>query len=88
MEVPLKLRLNYIERRKVDASACENALQLSDFKTLERVGHQLKGNGATFGFEELAEIGRDLEIAAKAENLKGCTPLVSKLIQAIQGLRA
>jgi HPt (histidine-containing phosphotransfer) domain-containing protein len=86
MEVPLKLKLNYIERRKSEIPLCQTSLDQRDFKTLERVGHQLKGNGLTFGFENLAKIGADLESAAKSENYEASVTLVARLAEAVQQL--
>ena len=34
-----------------------------DFAKVETIGHQLKGNAATFGFPDLALVGIDLEKA-------------------------
>ncbi len=36
---------------------------------IEKVGHQLKGNGLTFGHADLSSIGSHLEIAAAAGNI-------------------
>lgn len=65
IEVPLEMRQKYLERRQNDLAACLNALNTKDSKVFETVGHQLKGNAMTFGFEPLAEIGADLETAAQ-----------------------
>ena len=83
MEVPLKLKMNYIERRKSEIPLCQESVSKRDFKTLERVGHQLKGNGLTFGFENLAKIGADLEAAAKKEDYDSSVSLVEQLSQAV-----
>ena len=54
----------YIERRQADLVDCHRGLLRSDFSAAERVGHNLKGNGVTFGFPELSELGGELERVA------------------------
>jgi HPt (histidine-containing phosphotransfer) domain-containing protein len=68
MEVPQEMLGRYVERRKKDLELCLINLERQNFKELERVGHQLKGNGVTFGFTELSEIGEHLECGALKKN--------------------
>ena len=68
--IPDSLKQQYIERRKVDLQKLEAALKQSDFSVVIRVGHQLKGNAVTFGFDELEMIGVALEGAGDAADLK------------------
>lgn len=64
MEVPPELHSRYIERRKKDLEICIKSLEKKNYMELERVGHQLKGNGETFGHQVLAHIGSKMETAA------------------------
>ena len=69
MDVPHEFRVQYLERRKSDLQSCMDAIQKNEFATLERIGHQMKGNATSFGFDELATIGELLEDAAKKQDL-------------------
>lgn len=69
MEVPGEILIRYIERRKKDLETCLLCLEDENFNELEKVGHQLKGNGVTFGHAELSHIGSHLELAAHKKNL-------------------
>lgn len=69
MEVPGEILTRYLERRKKDLETCLSCLERENFQELEKVGHQLKGNGVTFGHAELSEIGSHLEEAAHERNL-------------------
>jgi HPt (histidine-containing phosphotransfer) domain-containing protein len=69
MEVPENLLNRYIERRKKDLENCSLWVKEGCFNDLERTGHQLKGNGETFGFGELSELGAILEDAAKKKDI-------------------
>lgn len=64
IDVPAEIRLKYIERRQKDVQDCRQALAAEDYDVLTRVGHQLKGNATTFGYNELADIAADIEEAA------------------------
>lgn len=68
MEVPSEIQSRYKERRKQDLAVCQASFVNGDFKILEKVGHQLKGNGVTFGHPELSRIGEKLECAAAIKN--------------------
>lgn len=68
MEVPEEIMFRYMERRRRDLEICWESLSSGNFPVIERVGHQLKGNGSTFGFDDLASIGNKLEIAASSRD--------------------
>ena len=87
MQVPTEARQKYLDRRKQDIIACQEALSKQDFNFLERVGHQIKGNAVTFGFDELTNVAVAMEIAAKAKDLQQLQDLVAKFTTAIQNAR-
>lgn len=64
MQVPLEINVKYLERRRLDLEFCRRSLEKGDFSEIEKIGHQLKGNGHTFGYPEISEIGKNLESAA------------------------
>lgn len=68
MEVPAELKLRYLERRKEDLVICQQSLDAKQFTEIEKIGHQLKGNGATFGHPDLSVLGKNIELAAKAHD--------------------
>lgn len=70
MEVPNEIMLKYMERRKRDLEDCMAYFVNHQYEDIERVGHQLKGNGATFGHPELSQIGKKLEQAAQVQDLE------------------
>ncbi len=69
MELPLHILGRYIEHRKRDFQQCLYSLKRHQYKNIEKVGHQLKGNGATFGHPELSSIGKKLEEAAQEKDI-------------------
>lgn len=81
MEVPRDMMFRYFERRKGDLENCLHYLENKNFSKLEKVGHQLKGNGITFGHPELSTIGTFLETAAHGHDLSSSLAAVKKLSQ-------
>lgn len=69
MNVPQDLLFRYMERRKKDLEQCLANLENLNFTEIEKVGHQLKGNGLTFGHADLSSIGSHLEVAAASGNI-------------------
>lgn len=62
MDLPPSMYVNYVSRRKSDHARLSEALAasqgLEDFKV---VGHQIKGNATSFGFDDLVAIGEKME---------------------------
>ena len=49
-------------------STLTKALRAKDYQTIRTLGHQMKGEGGTFGFDAISTLGAKLEQAAIAEN--------------------
>ncbi len=79
MDIPKEAILKYLERRFTDIENCRIALQRGDLSVCETIGHQLKGNGSTFGFPEISTVGKSLELAAKAHDSDSASHLVDEL---------
>lgn len=83
INVPIEARQKYLDRRKQDIIACQEALTKKDFHFLEKIGHQIKGNAITFGFDEFTNIATDMETAAKSKDLDQLIVLVDQLTAAV-----
>lgn len=59
----------YLEKRRKDLFKIKEALDSKDFETIRIIAHNMKGNGAGYGFEQITAIGSEMEMAAKKENL-------------------
>ncbi len=68
----------YIVRRHQDLIKCRAALRANDFDVMETVGHNLKGNGVSFGHPTLSGIGEKLEIAARDKSHFDCSNCVQQ----------
>jgi len=58
----------FLERRCEELLVLEQALQQSEFDTVYRLGHNLRGSGGSYGFPVMTEIGERMERAAKAND--------------------
>lgn len=65
--------INYVVRRKADHANLAAALSLpSGFEQFKIVGHQIKGNASSFGFDDLVAIGERMEkITATNQDVDG-----------------
>ena len=78
MEIPFANQQKYILRRHEDLKKAKQALAENDLSSIETLGHQWKGNGATFGFPELGKLGAQLETAASAKKKDEVKTLVTE----------
>lgn len=66
--IPEEARLKYIERRKKDIESLRSALSQRTFDEFKRIGHQLKGNAASFGYMDLEKVAIQLEVAGEKQD--------------------
>jgi HPt (histidine-containing phosphotransfer) domain-containing protein len=55
----------YLERRRGDIIALEDALLMEDYEAVRSIGHSMKGSGGGYGFDGITEIGGRLEMAGR-----------------------
>ncbi|MGN7610843.1 Hpt domain-containing protein [Magnetococcales bacterium HHB-1] len=58
----------YLDNRHKEIPVLRDALAQEDFDALRIFGHRMKGTGAGYGFDLISDIGREMEIAARASN--------------------
>ena len=55
----------FLRNRRLDLETMLDALDRGDFETVERLGHDMKGAGASFGFQHITDLGGALELVAR-----------------------
>jgi CheY-like chemotaxis protein/HPt (histidine-containing phosphotransfer) domain-containing protein len=55
----------FLDITRTDLQSLEDALREKDYSKIRFIGHDLKGSGGGYGFEEISVIGRFIEEAAK-----------------------
>ena len=73
----------FLENRRKDITAMQEALARDDFETVRVLGHSMKGAGGGYGFDAITDIGAALEEAAKDNHhekaLRGVSDLAAYL---------
>jgi HPt (histidine-containing phosphotransfer) domain-containing protein len=86
MEISPQIRARFYQNRKHDLEMCNNYFLDENYSAIEMIAHKIKGNGAIFGHPELSEIGRDLELAVRAQDQAGIKRLLEKFAYWQRGL--
>ncbi len=58
----------FLANRRKDLQTLRDALTEQDFKTIQTLGHRMKGDGGGFGFDRISDIGTALELAAQCHD--------------------
>ena len=77
----------FLANRQDDIKSILGALEQNDYETVKILGHSMKGAGGGYGFDEITEIGRFLELAAKegdAQEIKLKTNDLSDYLERIE----
>jgi CheY-like chemotaxis protein len=69
----------YLQKCRQNTDALLDALDRADFKTVEILGHQMMGSGASYGFQAITDIGAGLEHAARSANSDASRKWVGEL---------
>jgi len=76
----------YVESRRVEAAELPGLLEKGEWARLKDIGHRLKGNAKTYGFEELGRLGARLEEVALPKDAgatQDCIRLLQDYVKAI-----
>lgn len=76
----------YIQSLKDSIPEIRSNLSADVFDPIQKFGHNIKGSGGGYGFNELSELGRNLEIAAKAADSKNCEKNINEIERFILNL--
>jgi HPt (histidine-containing phosphotransfer) domain-containing protein len=69
----------YLNNRRKDLVTLKDALNRSDLECVWRIGHCMKGNGASYGFDAISTLGADLERAGKTQDVESIGPTLMRL---------
>ncbi|MBL7543346.1 MAG: Hpt domain-containing protein [Bdellovibrionaceae bacterium] len=86
-QIPHEMKIVYIQRRIADLAECNKAIESGDFSFLEKIGHQVKGNAQSFGFDALSPLGIALETAAKSRDIPTLRKVVDDFTHAVEHIQ-
>jgi HPt (histidine-containing phosphotransfer) domain-containing protein len=75
---------SYLSRRAQDVELLGEALERKDFESIARTGHNLRGNGVSFGFPELSAIGEALETSARSASTDEVREAIARLGECVR----
>lgn len=59
----------FLSRKRADLEAIVRATDAADYDTLAAIGHKIKGEGGSYGFDAITDAGAAVEAGAKARDL-------------------
>ena len=59
----------YVKHTSKELLSIKETLETKSFDSLRTFGHNIKGSGGMYGFNEVTEIGAVIETAAKEQNM-------------------
>jgi CheY-like chemotaxis protein len=71
----------YLQKCGRNADALLGALDQADFKTVEILGHQMMGSGASYGFQAITDIGAGLEEACRKRRHRRIEEMGGRIVQ-------
>jgi CheY-like chemotaxis protein len=77
----------FIDHRERDIVAVREAILRLDFLAIATIGHNLRGNAASYGFPELSALGENLELAANERDVPGVDDVFERLAECVHGIR-
>jgi len=69
----------FLENRRHDIIKIREAVRQGDLETIKHLGHTMKGTGGGYGFENITEIGKNIENAAHQKSSEIILQLVEEL---------
>ncbi len=78
----------YLASRQQELPLLRELLDRSDFDTLRRLSHNMKGTGTSYGFPDISRLGAALEQAAKAGNAGDSSQYITNLATYVEAANA
>ncbi len=77
----------FLDRKREDAHRIIEALRDGELDTVARLAHRLKGEGGSYGFDEISEIGAALEFAVKTGEIEAARRFAAELATYLEGVQ-
>jgi HPt (histidine-containing phosphotransfer) domain-containing protein len=74
----------FLQRKHGDCDAILQAVPLRDYDSIRRIAHRLKGEGGSYGFDAMTDMGRSIERAAALGDDRTVTTLVAELLSYLE----
>ncbi len=81
-----QLLMRYLDRKQSDLANIEQAIAAGDYEEARRIGHNLAGSGAAYGFVRVSVLGQQIEAAAQQRSSADLLDTVAQLRQFLEGV--
>ena len=70
----------FLARKRGELEAMRDSASPRDYTAVGRTAHRIKGEGSAYGFDRMSEVGREIEVAAEAQDDSGIADLAAELL--------
>lgn len=78
---------NFVSNRKKDVRSLGEWITSQNYEEIRRLGHTLKGVCASYGFPQLGEMGKELEVHAKTQDVAEISKVHKKMSDFVENHR-
>ena len=78
---------DFLTHKRADVAAILEAVKRHDYAAISSLGHRIKGDGGSYGFDSMTEMGRSLEQAAAMRDAGAVTALAQKLLSYMDSVK-
>jgi HPt (histidine-containing phosphotransfer) domain-containing protein len=78
---------SFLNHREGELTELKKSLQEKNYSAISFIAHRLKGIGASYGFNEISEVGESLETACALKNDHELIALINHLDSVVQILK-
>ncbi|MDB5107365.1 MAG: putative cytosolic protein [Candidatus Binatus sp.] len=71
----------FLSRKRIEINSILVAVANHDYSAIGQIAHRLKGEGGSYGFDAITEIGDSIEIAATSHDDKNLIVLANRLLR-------
>jgi two-component system cell cycle sensor histidine kinase/response regulator CckA len=76
----------YLQSKQEDITALSDAVEKTDFESIRILGHSMKGSGGGYGLDNITEIGKQIELAARDHDLTAIRESINELSQYLSSI--
>jgi len=77
---------NFLEHKRADLGTLRTAIDHKDYETISQIGHKMKGEGGSFGFDAVTAMGSVLEQAALNQDLTSANHTLDQLAEYLESI--
>ena len=77
---------NFLEHKRADIGTIRTAIDQKDYETISQIGHKMKGEGGSFGFDAVTAMGSVLEQAALNKDLTSVNHTLDELVEYLESI--